>query len=114
MLATILSLAFVLSVLTTAISLDSHERRGNDASGPTEKQLHSVLKKCQPKQEPADAATGFAHGGIPHEHFATVVPFIEGYRDEGGCDALLNDEHKETGGVNASVSSSGQASHQRL
>ncbi|CAG2158397.1 hypothetical protein [Cupriavidus numazuensis] len=117
MLATILSLAFVLSVLTTAISLDSHdshERRGNDASSPSEEQLHSLLKRCQQKQDPVDPAVGFAHGRVPYEHFAMVEPFIEGYRNGDACDAFLNDEQKGTGGRNASDSLSSHATNQRL
>lgn len=117
MLATILSLAFFLSVLTTAISLDSHQRHGNDPSSPSQEQLHSLLKKCRQKQDPIDPAAGFAHGWVPYEHFASVEPFIEDYEDYrnvDGCDAYLNDEQKESGGRNATVSPSSHATNQQL
>ncbi|WER44686.1 hypothetical protein CupriaWKF_10045 [Cupriavidus sp. WKF15] len=88
MLTTILSLAFVVSVLTTAISIDSHGQSGNNASNLTDEQRYALDDKCQQKLDPADFAN-FAYGLVPPELTAVVEPYIKGYKNRERCDAIL-------------------------
>ncbi|WER50640.1 hypothetical protein CupriaWKF_30175 [Cupriavidus sp. WKF15] len=94
--ATLLSLAFVVSVLTTAISIDSYEQSASKASILTNEQRYALYEKCQQKLDPVDFAS-VAYGLVTAELTAAVEPFIEGYKNGRAADVFLIDEQKEIG-----------------
>lgn len=94
MLATIISLAFAVSVFVTAVSLDSSEHSADKVPHLTAAQRYALYEKCQEKLDP-DAFASFAYGLVTNELNAAVEPFIVDYQNGQNCDTFLALENKE-------------------